>query len=1341
MMQLTSLGRLDLIVEGASLLQGRRKLLSVLVYLARARGPVSRAQLAELFWPVEDEVRARRSVRQALTELRRAVGPALQDQHDTVGIAVGSLELDASLLEAAVSRGQYQRAVDLWGGEFLAGLEEVAGENLCAWLETERQGLRKWFAFAAEALATEAERRGAWVAGLAVTARWCETLRYDERAHLRHARLLVLAGRLAEAGAWRVAFSERLRREMGLEPSAEFQHLAAAQEESSAGRSGTPGGRALLSPDLIGREAAFDVLTRAWESVQRGAPGLVLIEGEEGLGKSRLIEEFLRWVVQHQPRTVVLRARAFEAERDRSWGLARHLLRSLTAAPGVTAAPAGALKALAALVPEMAERFPGLPAEIPIAPLSDAVVRVLADVAAESPVVVAVDDADLADPESLELLEGLCRRPVAGVLVLLSALPEQLQALADLERRGETAEALARVRLDPLTAGEVERVIAGMAEFGPGDRRVLAGRLHVESGGNPLAVVELLATLAAQGTITPGPDGRWAIRALGEAPLPLPSSLREAMLARLGQLSPDAIRVLGAAAVLGREAEVDLLRDLTGLDPVPFDAAVDEAVEHRLLRVVADGLAGLEFAHEAGRRAVYEGLPPLRRRELHRRVYRILRRRPARDSTRQAALEHHRSRAGETPVWRWTRRWVLAAGAVALGIGGLRLLQRRAPSSASPTVIAVLPFEVREGAQYSYLGEGMVDLLSADLDGLGGLRSIDPRALLTLVSRDSTSVRDPTRGRSVAARMGAGLYVLGDIVEAGGRVQVAAYLYDAQGRLQTVARASADSEADIHRAVDEIARQLLAGRRKGPAEGLTRLAVATTASVPALKAYLEGERRLREGAFGPAVEAFQSAIAADTTFALAYYRLAVAAEWDARSALSERAAEQAARLGGRLSGHHAWLVEALLAWRRGDASTAEYHYRAVAGHYPDDLEGWFQLGEVLFHANPLRGRSIAEAREAWERVLALEPGNRFAVLHLARIAASQEDTTRLVALVKPISNLEPNGDRRELELAGWRALVLHARSEEDRVSEVLRRSNGLTQQNVIWQLATWSRDLAGSERLGRLLLEFDRHDVSGHLILAHLDLARGMRRRTEAQLQTGARSYDGITLTFRAYFASLPFVSLREAQLVQLRDELTAWHPRATPVDPEGASVQSLLGAAAPLLRDYLLGTVSVRLGDLAGAAQRAASLERAQAATPADSLAQALALGVRALVARSQGDPVAALRLLERIQRPARREEVSQSPFHAVALERYLRAELLRELGRDDEALAWHASLGELSPFELIFLGPSHLHQAEIYERLGRRTEAIEHYVRFIDLWHEADPEFQPAVAAARARLEELRR
>lgn len=138
--------------------------------------------------------------------------------------------------------------------------------------------------------------------------------------------------------------------------------------------------------------------------------------------------------------------------------------------------------------------------------------------------------------------------------------------------------------------------------------------------------------------------------------------------------------------------------------------------------------------------------------------------------------------------------------------------------------------------------------------------------------------------------------------------------------------------------------------------------------------------------------------------------------------------------------------------------------------------------------------------------------------------------------------------------------------------------------------------------------------------------------------------------------------------------------------------------------------------------------------------LAKNLALGIRAQTARWQGRREAALELLAQIRPTARREEVSQSPIYALTLERYLRADLLRELGRGEEALAWYASMAQLSSFELVFLGPSHMRRAEIYEGLGKREEAAAHYARFIGLWKDADPQSQNLVAQARMKLWQLR-
>ena len=143
---------------------------------------------------------------------------------------------------------------------------------------------------------------------------------------------------------------------------------------------------------------------------------------------------------------------------------------------------------------------------------------------------------------------------------------------------------------------------------------------------------------------------------------------------------------------------------------------------------------------------------------------------------------------------------------------------------------------------------------------------------------------------------------------------------------------------------------------------------------------------------------FQAAVQLDTAFSLAYYRQSLAAEWLGRDSLAQRAAEAAARFDRRLSEHDRRLVRALLARRAFDLTQAERLYREVVDNYPDDVEAWLQLGELLFQGNPLRGRSATESRAAFERVLALDPDNEEALVHLARIASIEGRREDLVSL-------------------------------------------------------------------------------------------------------------------------------------------------------------------------------------------------------------------------------------------------------------------------------------------------------------------------------------------------------
>jgi TolB-like protein len=288
--------------------------------------------------------------------------------------------------------------------------------------------------------------------------------------------------------------------------------------------------------------------------------------------------------------------------------------------------------------------------------------------------------------------------------------------------------------------------------------------------------------------------------------------------------------------------------------------------------------------------------------------------------------------------------------------------------------VAVLPFVVH-GAQLNYLGHGIVDLLSRNLEGVDGFSAIDPGTVISsLRSGGSTQAIDAQAGRALGLRFGAEWFVLGAVNPAGSRVRIQAALHRADDE-NPVARGSVEGDTtELFALVDRLAAQLLVNRDAGAAQRLSRTAAITTHSLPALKAFLNAEQHLRGRAMDSAIAGYQRAVAEDSTFALAYYRLAVAAGWAERHAMSNQAMERGIALANRLNERDRRLITAYAAYRRGAADDAERQYRAVLESYPDDLEAEFQLGDLLFQYNPLRGRSRLEARPMLDKVLALDPG-------------------------------------------------------------------------------------------------------------------------------------------------------------------------------------------------------------------------------------------------------------------------------------------------------------------------------------------------------------------------------
>lgn len=223
MLHLRTLGGLRLSASDGTIVLRRRNDLAVLVVLAdRSPAAFRRDEVKALFWGERGEEKARHSLRQVVLQLRRAVGDALAVDAASLRLAAGHVAYDVRAFGDAANQGRYREAADLWVGDFLMGCEDVGAEGFRAWLDVERERLRRLLDFCYERAVLELETSGTTDEATHYAQRWAEHFPLEERAHRRSIELLCVARRLADATAARGSFIRRLKAEMDEEPSAEW---------------------------------------------------------------------------------------------------------------------------------------------------------------------------------------------------------------------------------------------------------------------------------------------------------------------------------------------------------------------------------------------------------------------------------------------------------------------------------------------------------------------------------------------------------------------------------------------------------------------------------------------------------------------------------------------------------------------------------------------------------------------------------------------------------------------------------------------------------------------------------------------------------------------------------------------------------------------------------------------------------------------------------------------------------------------------------------------------------------------------------------------------------------
>lgn len=366
----------------------------------------------------------------------------------------------------------------------------------------------------------------------------------------------------------------------------------------------------LHAPAFVGRARELAAITSALEDVQ----ALVLIEGEAGIGKSRVLEQVLVQDVVRD-RHVLLAVCPPVREPFPLGPVVDALRGTLRTVTDLRLSPlAGALRPL----------FPEWAADLPPAPepmddreavrhrLLAALLELIGLLGVD---VLVLEDAHWADSSTLELLMMLRATSAGGVSMILTYRPEDvaedslLRRLTSLRARGATE---LRVELTPLTTDESGELVASMFRAERVSRE-FAEFLRDATEGLPLALEESVRLLRDRHDIV-HKDGNWARVTMDD--LRVPPTVRDSVLERVARLAPDAQRLLEAAAAVGKPLEPDLLTDIAGIGEAHARPCLAAAMASRLLVEVSPGRVG--FRHALAAKAVYEAVPMPERRHLHR---------------------------------------------------------------------------------------------------------------------------------------------------------------------------------------------------------------------------------------------------------------------------------------------------------------------------------------------------------------------------------------------------------------------------------------------------------------------------------------------------------------------------------------------------------------------------------------------------------------------------------------------------------------------------------------------------------------------------------------------------
>ncbi|MGH7307634.1 MAG: ATP-binding protein [Candidatus Rokuibacteriota bacterium] len=603
-----------------------RKVRGLLAYLAASSEPRERDSVAALLWGETSDRGARHSLRQALSSLRKTM-PGLLTERNAVALNSGLVDVDVARFERLARQdepGALEEAARLYRGPFLAGFDGGGGASFEEWRSLERDRLGELALDVLARLLADQMRRDALELAIQTALRILSIDPLQEVVHRTLMRLFARQGRRAAALHQYQQCVGWVRRELGIEPEEEtrelYRELLRSQDPGGAlGLVRRPPGDGLggSSPDgsMVGRVSEIESLREAVERTRGSGARVMMISGEAGIGKTRLIQELTGEASRRGIR--VLSAVCHETEQPlpfRPWVDALRSESPIRVTEVADRLTPAARRLLGRVFPELSSAGePGLTTTDEHGLLFEAMGEVVQAVASGEPVIIVLEDLHWADTMSTRLLGFLGRRLRAvPVLIVGSARPEDAVELPVLERA--LAELRAAGRLEDIALGGLNReesLVLARALFRKRSQgleiEALADELWALSEGNPFVIVETVRALDSGILVEGGPL--------------LVASVRQAVAVRLARLPELPRRAVAVAAIIGRSFSFRLLQEAAGLGEAGTATAVEELVRRRILDGVGEAL---DFCHARIRRVAYEEILPAWRAALHDAVARAI---------------------------------------------------------------------------------------------------------------------------------------------------------------------------------------------------------------------------------------------------------------------------------------------------------------------------------------------------------------------------------------------------------------------------------------------------------------------------------------------------------------------------------------------------------------------------------------------------------------------------------------------------------------------------------------------------------------------------------------------